>query len=170
MNLMSINPADYPTRFVTESTATEEPATTDDEEEKMPRLKQMEHRFDRTVSRLVTRFRRGVVWLTKSRYRAHYRREWLCPWPRVPISAVRCVRIILKTLTSLTPSLPSTLRRQIRFFGNSNTVRVTLTCYQLLHYNRCVDLLSLLRRLEPNLRFNAYISLTECNLVYDVSF
>jgi len=156
MDLLQINPREHPDRFVDAASSSRFDESS--EEKELPRL-----------PRLVRKFRRGVVWLTKDRSRRPDR-QWLCPWQGVPIPVVTCVRMILTTIPTLTPSLPSTIRRSVSYYGSEHTVRVTLSCFRLLHYDRCVSLLHTLKHEEPQFKFSASVSLVECVLVFDIVF
>lgn len=165
MNLLQINPALHPDRFVIETTTTiaNDNDNNGNEEEESDGKKS----FSRLcVPRIVTRFRRGVVWLTKNRSE----RKWLCPWQSVPVPVVACVRTILVTIPSLTPSLPTSLRRSVSYYESRHTVRVTLSRFCRLHHDRCVALVKSLQRQEPQLVFSATVSLVECLLVFDITF
>lgn len=168
MDLLQINPLQYPDRFVVDETLQQDNADEVDAKTEAEATK-LSRRLASHVPRLVTRFRRGVVWLTKNRSRRP-ERKWLCPWQGVPIPVVTCVRKILVAIPTLTPSLPSSLRRSVSFYESRHTVRVTLSCFCLLHYDRCMSLVQSLRCAEPQLTFSARVSLTECLLAFDVTF
>lgn len=162
MNLLEINPALHPDRFVLATSNDAKMHSGNDSEEDVKSL-----RFH--VPQLVTRFRRGLVWLSRDRSRRSDR-KWLCPWQTVPAHVVTCVRTILVALPSLTPSLPTSLRRSVSYYESRHTVRVTLSRFCRLHYDRCVALVQSLKQREPHLVFSASVSLTECLLVFDVAF
>ncbi len=164
MNLLEINPTLYPDRFVLPHADSKTHDHDDESNEKG--VSQLLHS---RIPRLVTRFRRGVVWLTKNRGRRP-ERKWLCPLQTVPIPVVTCVRKILVAIPSLTPSLPTSLRRSVSYYESQHTVRVTLSCFCRLHHDRCVALVKSLQREEPQLTFSATVSLTECVLVFDITF
>lgn len=163
MNLLDINPALHPDRFVLPTITTISDSNESDGEDTKHGILRLH------ISQLVTRFRRGAVWLTKDRSRRSDR-KWLCPWQAVPAHVVTCVRMILVAIPSLTPSLPTSLRRSVSYYESRHTVRVTLSRFCRLHHDRCVALIQSLQRREPHLTFSASVSLTECLLVFDITF
>lgn len=159
MDLLQINPRDHPDRFVC-------PSHRHNDAESAAEAKTIPTTI---LPRLVKKFRRSVVWLTRNRSRRPDR-KWLCPWQGVPVPVVTCVRLILDTIPSLTPSLPTSVRRSVLFYESKHVVRVTLSCFRLLHYDRCVALLRTLRAEEPQLTISCSVSLVECLLVFDIAF